>query len=807
MSLTVATIIIGTTLALFLYKDRIINQVVLEINNSLNTAITVDRIDLDLLHGFPFVAIELVNTNIPDIEGKTLLDASSVYIVINPFNLIQNDYTIERIDIEEATINIQFDENNVANFKHFLTQTRESDSSDSISSFSLNSVSFNNVIVEYKNLSSEISMQWKLSKISGKLQQADNNYTTSVEGELLLNNIETASWDTNTPRDLDVDLVLDIDNQGKIINLGNSVIQYENADFDISGEYTYSNESELDLNLNGENLSFTILANLLPEEYGQQLKKYHSRGSINFTSKIAGKLNNSRLPSIQSKLEFKNVDLEDQKYNADITGLNVIATLSIPNPRNLKTSKFEVVSAIGLLQNKPFDFTLDIINFVDPAYTGQISATVTTQWLLAAMEYPLKESAEGSVAIDFKTSGLFGETDLISNKVNRGIFEFNDVSFKWSDTLSINRINGRALLDQNNLEIQSIVLEWLESNAVVDGTISGLTTKTGNDLMNIEMQSNVRSGKLHIEDILAFIEDNPFSTTTGKRQKLKVELGMNCQFDNLYFRRFHGKNINGDLLWQGNVLEVVDLNGNGMGGTVNVNGLIKEIESNSDYYIEAEALTREVNVDSLFYVFENFQQDWITDKHLKGQIFSEFNTSLYFDSTWRFRSNLLKADGKLKAVNGELNDFEPIMELSAYIDDKEDSLSRLRFSDIVNHITIQNDTIYIPEMSIQTNVRNIALGGYHTLDQHIYYQLAVPVINERVDKDEAFGAIRESSKGVPNLLFVIKGTTEDYSVNYDLRRVGKNVLKLLDITKIFKKKKNEKADSTFLEDEEFDWNN
>ena len=194
----------------------------------------------------------------------------------------------------------------------------------------------------------------------------------------------------------------------------------------------------------------------------------------------------------------------------------------------------------------------------------------------------------------------------------------------------------------------------------------------------------------------------------------------------------------------------------------------------------------------------------MTNEYLKGQLTAESFASMYFTKDWQLRRNLLKAETRLKVVNGELNNFEPIMALSKFIDDRDDNLSNLKFSEIENYINVANDTIFIPEMTVMTNVRDIKVAGIHTLDQHIDYKLVVPVINENVDDDEAFGAVEKVQNASPNLHFRIHGTTKDYKVSYDLKRTVKKVINLLDLKKTFQQRE-QAEDSVALDDEEFDW--
>jgi hypothetical protein len=448
--------------------------------------------------------------------------------------------------------------------------------------------------------------------------------------------------------------------------------------------------------------------------------------------------------------------------------------------------------------------TFALSNFAKPNYSGNLKADLKANWLLAALQFENYHTAKGELELRLKLDNKKNDNSLIEAVNLSGAIEFKNVSFGVNDTVQMHKINGFARFNPNQIQLANLHFNWLSSDLTINGNI--VDREPSNATADYTLRSDLKSSKLAIEDIVTLVSASSglFEADTTAETDVQLDLDLFASLDSLTFRRFKGAKVTGEVLYQNDVLEVLDLAGKAMGGTLKVNGKMKQMPNN-DMIIQANARTRAVFIDSLFYVFNNFTQDFIRDENLKGQVYADVDASMFFDKNWRFRRQLLTAYAKIGIAGGELNNFEPIMALSPYLDDKDDNLSHLRFSELVNNVKIKEDTVFIPEMSIRTNVRNIALGGYHTLDQHINYQLAVPVINERVDKDEAFGAVQKSSKGSPNLLFRIKGTTSDYKVNYDLLRATENVLKLLDITKIFKKKEEAEIDSSFLNDEEFDW--
>ena len=147
--------------------------------------------------------------------------------------------------------------------------------------------------------------------------------------------------------------------------------------------------------------------------------------------------------------------------------------------------------------------------------------------------------------------------------------------------------------------------------------------------------------------------------------------------------------------------------------------------------------------------------------------------------------------------------------LNKYLDDE--GLSKLRFADLKNEIHIENQTIYLPQMEVKSNVTTIQLSGTHTFDQRIEYRVVAPLRNKKkIDPDEAFGAIEEDGSGNAKIFLKITGTTDVYDVSLDKDAVKKKITSDLkkevqELKDAFKLKGQKKKKELELTEEEFEW--
>jgi hypothetical protein len=803
------TLILGLTSAIYIFKDRIIQQVIVEVNNYMAVPVEVSKVDIDFFHGFPRVSVAFYNVSLIA-ENESILDAQKIYTLINPFELASGKLDFEVLEIIDADLNVYIDKNNKSNLLKLFNSTSQSsdDTSDTTeTAFSLKAITMKNVNLNYINKFSGGEISLVIDELKGGINLSEGMISSGISSKLSLNKLTLRDWSSPMHRKLELDLDISYDIETKHLHVAKSAVKLDGAQAALEGDIDFLNQVTMNLDLKTDNLSFNLLSSFLPERFQSILKKYNGTGSINFDAEINGAVTSRKLPALKAKLELSSVNLKAINYDAHISDLAFMANLSIANLADLSSATLTIDQAQGLLQDKSFNFNFSLKNLLKPVYNGKFKGDVGIDWILAMADYPDYNTAQGQIKVNLDIASVTEDNFPAVD----GVFTLEDISFDWSDSIRINGMSGQVLFSEKSIELANLKFNWLDSDLNINGQVEDLMYNLSQPNRQVVLKSDVRANYLAVEDIVTliretpdFLKSKPADSTAINPVANKIDLDLVAKFDQLKFQRYHGKNVAGEILFQDKVLEITDLTSKGLGGNMRLNGALK-IMPNEEIFIQATAVTRGVYLDSLFYTFKNFNQEFIVDENLNGRLFSDISASMYFKPNWEFKSNYLIADAKIGIVEGELNDFEPIMALSSYIDDKEDNLSRLRFSDLVNTIRIRNDTIYIPEMSIRTNVRNIALGGYHTLRQHINYQLAVPIINERVDKDEAFGAVQKSSKGSPNLLFRIKGTTTDYKVNYDLLRATGSVLKLLDITKIFKKDEKIPVDSTFLNDEEFDW--
>jgi hypothetical protein len=193
--------------------------------------------------------------------------------------------------------------------------------------------------------------------------------------------------------------------------------------------------------------------------------------------------------------------------------------------------------------------------------------------------------------------------------------------------------------------------------------------------------------------------------------------------------------------------------------------------------VACDASFHNIAIDSVFYMFENFDQTFIQDRHLRGNVEAQVRTDMVFNSRLDMNLPRLTADVQAKITDGQLNGFEPMQKLSKFINRNE--LANLRFAELENTIRIERETVFLPRMEISSNVASISAEGTHTFSQVMDYHLRIPV-NALLGKNRGGGAAYSTSAapqgGKSNLFLFVRGPSDNYKIGYDTRAVADKIV-------------------------------
>lgn len=804
------TLVASSGIALVIYKDSIINLLKNEIDQRISSKLEVKSIDLKLLKGFPNISIQFSDVKFHSaFADELLLESDHIYFVLNIIDLFNNNITIERLEIENATVIIHKNKRAQNNFNVFVntdTVSRESGKLD------IKSTRFLNVKIINIDDAHEIYDEVKISSLYGAASFSETIYHFNVTSSAIIekSNYGYLAWLLGKKIYLETKVTYN----GKEIDIKTSKLKLGTSQFSVKGYWGLANNKNISINLTSANLQFSELTTLFPSNFQDALEPFRGKGIIGLDAHLEGGYGGGNWPSLEVDFSLRGFEINSKELTAPLEDIQLVGSIHMPNIRNLEIAKLNISNFTANAKNNIFEINAALVNFINPQISGKIKGNFDVPWAISLLKAnTLLGKSSGLLSIDvdavLNLKTINGQFEIDKSIIN-GLVKFNELEIDSLFSLPLKNINGEILFSNHKINLKTLGGFYGESDFLINGAIS---SKIEEDILEANLV--LESSFLNLDEIVeVVIKSTSDSISKVSQHPLKFHIDLELQVDKLIFERFNGDNFKAELSIDQNGLRVNKATSNGMGGSVILAGAITS-QFNGDYYIEAKVRTREVDLDSIFYVFNNFNQSFITDSVMKGELFSDVYTSMYFNKDWQFKRELLYAEGLLKVKNGELNNFEPLMALSSYLKHEDENLAKLRFSNLESSIIISNDTVFISDMHIGSNVRDIKIGGYHTLDQHIAYRLSVPVINNKKDKDNEFGEVKIDSNGKLYMPFKITGTTSDYKVTYDLMKASSNFAKgiKMELTElgnslIKRERSEDKVDTLLLEEEEFfDWDN
>jgi hypothetical protein len=172
--------------------------------------------------------------------------------------------------------------------------------------------------------------------------------------------------------------------------------------------------------------------------------------------------------------------------------------------------------------------------------------------------------------------------------------------------------------------------------------------------------------------------------------------------------------------------------------------------------------------------FDNFGQDHLVSENLHG--FAEGKVQgkihLHADLVPNLDHSELEID--VQVTNGRLENYEPLVDLGTYFEDKD--VSSVKFDTLTNVFRLKNGKLTIPEMVICSSLGFLKISGNQSISgkMPMQYQIGIPwsmvkdvarnkIFKNKKDNEETDEIITEEKKA-KYIYFKVDGDMENFKV-------------------------------------------
>lgn len=806
-------IILALAASVYLFQDRIIDQFIREANKSLNTPVKIGTLEVTLLEDFPNLSIVCRDVVIEDsYPGESaLLTAKTVSFQLNPWEAWQGTYTIRGLSIRDSETHLRVNRKGETNF-NILKEDKGSGSEGSIQ-FSLKNVRLRSTVVYYTDKQNDQDFEFISTQLQSSINIEKDVYLIEAKGDVSTEKFRVGKTELLTGKDFDIITTLRYFDTDRKIVLEPSTATLNESSFILKGEYSWLHKNLLDLQAEGENTNIQTLLSILPQNTSESLKQYQSSGDVYFRGSVRGEISETKSPGVSVEFGFNKATISHPDYKVKIENATLNGSLAMRDVLNGSEATLILNDISGTLNKEAFTAKLIVNDFTDSDIILQFNGRLDAESLLSFYPIPTLAEATGSIMADLAFEGKLSwlKSKATAQKATAtGSVELDSISFVYGEQkIPVKNLNGLLQFNNNDLALSSFSGQVGKSDFVMNGFFKNIITFLLFEDQPIGIETDLQAHHIDLDELFTF----GFSTEEANKQyefhiSPNIYLNFNCAIDQLNYKRFNARAIKGDLLVKNQVAVSRNLAFQSMNGRMSLNGIVDATNPKAIDVMSSFSL-QDIQVDSVFYVFENFDQSFIQDKNLKGQTTADVSLEMTLNQNLKLFPETLIADINATIKKGELNNFEPLQALNKYLDDE--GLANLRFAELKNDIHIENKTIYVPQMEIRSNVTTLQLSGTHTFDQQIAYKVVAPLRNKKKINVEEAGSALEELDGRTKVFLKITGTTENYHVQYDGEAVRKKLAndfkkEVQELKDAFKLKGQKKKKELEVTDEEFDWN-
>lgn len=740
-------IIILLIAAPFLFKGSLEKMLKKTINENLNATVNWEKLDLSLLKSFPDASLQLKNFSVINkipFEGDTLVSGKNLALELGIMQLFKSkDLKVDRINLEEAFINIKVDSLGHANYNIMLEETEEpskpaSDSSENFK-FELQQYEIKNSRISYSDetLKTHFILRDFQHKGKGDLSEEISKLDTYTETRASFK-MDGTEYLSNHKIALDAVFEIDLKNQ-KYSFLDNEAKINELPLVFTGFVQLHDENTEVDLSFKTPSSDFKNFLALIPEEYVKQISDVQTTGDFIVDGKLAGFVDDDHIPTMDIKIQSNNASFKypDLPKKVDQITLDLL----VKNETGfMKDTYVNFPNITFRIDNEPFRMSGSARNFtenplINLAVQGSVNLANLNQIMPLEIDQDLNGIFKADITANFDMNSVEKEQyQNIRFNGNASLTGFSyDAGFKDRFEISKAEITGKPEIISLNSMNAKIGKTDLQANGNIENLISFLMGK-----QNLKGRFAVNSNTFNISDFMV----NETGAKEGKNEKtassetsfskdetIKIPDFLDATLDftirNVIYDNIELKNAKGTAAIQDETISIRNFTSDIFGGNIALSGNVSTKTQVPTFAMNLNL--NDIDIDQSFEKLELLQFLAPIAKALQGHLNTNFD--LKGNLTQDFTPDLRTLGGSVmaKILTAEVNPEQT--PLLASLGEKVPflNLNQLSLQNLTTHLTFDNGNIAVKPFQFKHKDIVVDVAGSHGLDKSMNYQLKLDI--------------------------------------------------------------------------------
>ena len=777
-------------------KQKIITQIKEEVSDKLNGEVQIGNIDLGFLANFPSVGVELEKVSIRDTlfnqHKHPFFEAERVNAIISFVNIIVKKSPLSGIQVDKGQLYIYTDTSGYTN-SYLLSPKSKPDTTKKTSTAKteIEEIRLRDVRLVMDNRQKLKLYDFAVTKFNCTISETDTELKLKAKNDILVHSLafKTTNGAFLKETHFEGDFKLLFDKKNKQLNIDDIDFTLNDHPFALSGFFNFSAAPKFSIKVTTEDIAYNFGRSLLAARISEVLSQVKVEKPIDeVTAEISGPFSGADpLANINWKVSNNNVETRFANLtNCSFSG-SFTNELIVGLPRKDPNSRLQVHDFTGDYQGlKIVSKNIYIDNLTFPMINCDVKTDFNAEQLNNIMQSNTIDIHEGRGLIDLNYSGPLQENSNANTRIN-GKITFNDGLVHYQPReIQLKNVNGNIVFKNSDVFVTDLRANVLNNKIIMNGSGKNLLALMKTNPGRVLLDWNIYTPALNLGSFTSLLKKRAVAVKKKSRNSRlgnnldavinQANVRLNVKADEFTYKKFNASNVKASvgLINDDWILNNVSLQH--AGGSMTISGYLKE-KTAKYYQANVKVNIQNVDVNKVFYSFDNFGQKGITSENLRGKLTSSADVKMDIDRDMEGTPANMEGFVNFSLKNGALLHYEPLQKVQNIVFKKR-NFDEIYFAELKDRFDIKDREIKINRMEIQSTVLTLFVEGVYSLRGNTDISIQVPLSNIK-KRDEDYNPENKGADAKAGASVFVRGQPgSDGKVQFKL-----------DVFKKFRKKK------------------